>query len=253
MRKIILIAAVLIAAQAAHADFSYISPASSGTEPHLWQVLDVVTGGGIGTSTNFLNTGAGGLRVDDRNAGVIDQIWKDGVVTVTATSLFWGGLPNPGDTLGQQFMYDDDLSGASPSNPSSIIEDPGDTGTFTLDEGQYFIMDDSGDSSHEAWSLESLNTQNKAGEYDRMVTFDVSGMDIYTWTAGSYSSPTTTKIRTSVTGPAYIVCFDPGTADTDFQDMVVLIEGANPVPVPGAILLGILGLSVAGVKLRKFA
>jgi hypothetical protein len=25
------------------------------------------------------------------------------------------------------------------------------------------------------------------------------------------------------------------------------------VPVPGAILLGILGLSVAGVKLRKFA
>lgn len=27
----------------------------------------------------------------------------------------------------------------------------------------------------------------------------------------------------------------------------------NPVPAPGAILLGILGLSVAGVKLRKFA
>jgi len=27
----------------------------------------------------------------------------------------------------------------------------------------------------------------------------------------------------------------------------------NPVPVPGAILLGLLGLSVAGIKLRKFA
>ena len=39
----------------------------------------------------------------------------------------------------------------------------------------------------------------------------------------------------------------------DYQDMLVLIEGANPVPVPGAILLGILGLSVAGVKLRKYA
>jgi hypothetical protein len=31
------------------------------------------------------------------------------------------------------------------------------------------------------------------------------------------------------------------------------IDLANPVPVPGAVLLGILGLSAVGIKLRKFA
>ena len=31
------------------------------------------------------------------------------------------------------------------------------------------------------------------------------------------------------------------------------LTGAQHVPAPGAILLGILGLGVAGVKLRKFA
>ena len=36
-------------------------------------------------------------------------------------------------------------------------------------------------------------------------------------------------------------------------DYIALDLGINVVPVPGAVLLGILGLSVAGVKLRKHA
>jgi len=44
-----------------------------------------------------------------------------------------------------------------------------------------------------------------------------------------------------------------GPSDMDYQDFIVGIESVMPVPVPGAVLLGILGLSAAGIKLRKFA
>ena len=36
----------------------------------------------------------------------------------------------------------------------------------------------------------------------------------------------------------------------EFDNLAV---GVNPIPVPGAVLLGLLGLSVAGIKLRKIA
>jgi hypothetical protein len=41
--------------------------------------------------------------------------------------------------------------------------------------------------------------------------------------------------------------------DRDFTDFVVMAESVMPIPVPGAVLLGILGLSAAGIKLRRFA
>jgi hypothetical protein len=44
-----------------------------------------------------------------------------------------------------------------------------------------------------------------------------------------------------------------GLGDGDYQDFVVLIESVVPVPVPAAVLLGILGLGVVGLKLRKHA
>jgi hypothetical protein len=44
--------------------------------------------------------------------------------------------------------------------------------------------------------------------------------------------------------------FDIG-ADADFTDMVLMVESI--VPVPAAVLLGILGLGVVGLKLRKHA
>ena len=41
--------------------------------------------------------------------------------------------------------------------------------------------------------------------------------------------------------------------DGDYNDLVLMIESVQPVPVPGAVLLGLLGLSAAGIKLRRFA
>lgn len=42
-------------------------------------------------------------------------------------------------------------------------------------------------------------------------------------------------------------------SEPDFTDFVVMIESVEIVPVPAAVLLGILGLGIAGIKLRKFA
>lgn len=84
--------------------------------------------------------------------------------------------------------------------------------------------------------MDSLIIGDGGNRRDRMVTFDVSQVDIYAWNFDD----STTLLRSSVAGPAYIVAFDPGR-DADHQDMLALIEGANPVTVPGAVLLGILG------------
>ena len=121
------------------------------------------------------------------------------------------------------------------------------TGQFTVGSSNPFII--GVDGNEDAWSRQSLNSPNSR---DRMVTFDVSGMDIYAWLSGTLASPTLSSSVSSKTGYAYIVAFDTGN-DTDYQDFIALIEGPAPVPVPGAVLLGMLGLSVAGVKLRKHA
>lgn len=40
-------------------------------------------------------------------------------------------------------------------------------------------------------------------------------------------------------------------SDYDYQDLVVMVESVSPVPVPAAVLLGMLGLGAAGIRLRK--
>jgi len=246
------------------ADFTTIQGAGSGSEPDLYVVLDVVapiSGGWL--STGDLNSNTSGLRVLDRPdaAGdIYDQIWKDGTVDVTVSTLFWGGHAYPSDSANQYFRYDDDLDGSSPTNLDGIggnpdVDAPGDSATLT--GMSTFIIGDGGGNVG-AWSRESLNVATgwENDNNDRMVTFDVAGLDVYAWTDGdgTASDPIQTSlIRSSAEdGSAYIVGFDPGS-DGDYQDMLVLIEGANPVPIPGAVLLGILGLGAVGVKLRKHA
>jgi hypothetical protein len=53
----------------------------------------------------------------------------------------------------------------------------------------------------------------------------------------------------------YALAFEDsfGGGDMDHNDFVGLVESVTPVPVPAAVLLGLLGLSAAGVKLRRFA
>jgi hypothetical protein len=58
----------------------------------------------------------------------------------------------------------------------------------------------------------------------------------------------------------YILAWEDGTqvgaasfAAPDFADFVVMVESVTPVPIPAAVLLGLLGLGAAGLKLRRFA
>jgi len=54
----------------------------------------------------------------------------------------------------------------------------------------------------------------------------------------------------------YVLAFEDlkqSVSDRDYSDFVVLVESIQPIPVPGAVLLGVLGLSAAGIKLRRFA
>ncbi|HUU19404.1 MAG TPA: choice-of-anchor N protein [Sedimentisphaerales bacterium] len=51
----------------------------------------------------------------------------------------------------------------------------------------------------------------------------------------------------------YFLHFDLYTTDSGIDDFAPFSKDLQHTPVPGAVLLGILGLGVAGVKLRKFA
>jgi hypothetical protein len=52
----------------------------------------------------------------------------------------------------------------------------------------------------------------------------------------------------------YVLAFedlDAASSDLDYSDFVAIVESINPVPVPAAIWLGMLGLSAAGCRLRR--
>jgi hypothetical protein len=51
----------------------------------------------------------------------------------------------------------------------------------------------------------------------------------------------------------YFLHFDLYTTGSGIVDFAPFSKDAQHTPVPGAVLLGILGLGVAGIKLRKFA
>ncbi len=76
---------------------------------------------------------------------------------------------------------------------------------------------------------------------------------------GKYSDPDRIQIdpfaEGNWTNNMYALAFEDlwNGGDRDYSDFVVMMESVTPVPVPGAILLGMLGLSAVGVKLRKYA
>jgi len=218
-----------------------IYDSASGSEPDLWEVLDIVAplgGGSSWTSSAYLNAGAGGRRVNDST----DQVWMaDGVVIATVLTEFWGGTDYPYDNANQYFRWDEDLDGSSPHDITGV-DAPGHS--FGFWPVNAFIIGDGG-GTDKAWSREALNTGPLT---DRMVTFNVSGLDIYTWTAGDKTNPTTILRPPDLYSTlAYIVGFDAGY-DGDYQDMVVLIQRAAPIPIPapGAILLAGIGAGLVG-------
>jgi hypothetical protein len=177
--------------------------------------------GGSPTGFDDLLSSADWTRVDDS----IDQLWYDtnGGVSVeaiyTSSSLTFGFLVNP------------DLGGAAPAlDTGNWVTAPaggtlnavGETATFDVDNSLPLVFGVTTGSST-FYSYEGFN-----GGMDRMVTFYNASTD--QWAFG----------------------FEDGT-DSDYQDFVFILDEIKPVPVPGAALLGVLGLAATSWVKRRFA
>ncbi len=61
----------------------------------------------------------------------------------------------------------------------------------------------------------------------------------------------TYKIQQQGMEDAYLIAFEDGTVDFDYNDFVAIVEGVTPIPEPGAALLGLLGCGLAGWAKRR--
>jgi len=172
-------------------------------------------GGSSGGAGDILDTYYDSwTRIDDD----FDQMWLDLNGGVTVTAKYTSNTLTLGYSLNEN-------TGAG--FVSLEVGTPGQTASFNFADGDYFIWGVTGAGTQ--WSNPALN-----GGTDRIVTYRINKL------LGG-STPLV---------PTYVFGFEDGT-DWDYQDLVW--EATNVVPVPGAVLLGILGLSAAGIKLRKFA
>jgi hypothetical protein len=161
-------------------------------------------------------------RIDDG----VDQIWQDldGGITVkaiyTSSSLYLGYSLNEG--TGTPFVA---LAGSSGGN----LDQVGETSSFDISPNSDLFIWGAAGAGSTKWSTPDLNSQ------DRMVTYQITGL-----LGGSTPSI-----------PTYLIAFEDGS-DMDFQDFVVEVTNVAPIPLPAAVLLGMLGLGAASLKLRKF-
>ncbi len=218
MKRAILVAVVCaFMAGPALADLTPINVFAPNSEPRL------ATSGGILDSLYGL---ANLQRMDDD----FDQIWMNlnGGALVQAK---WAAAT-------EQFGYFPGVSGGSFVQLLSIPQ--GTNGTESALSGVYtgstpghetlpFFRPALQGVNYGLWS--SQESDNPSGNKDHMVTWKVANLT-----------------------NTYVIAWEvENLGDWDYQDLVVQISNAAPVPVPGAVLLGMLGLGAAGLRLRKRA
>ena len=120
-----------------------------------------------------------------------------------------------------------------------------DTGVnFAAGNSFGFYLDATVGSGNPAAIYYSDSSLNADGNFDHMYAYQGTNTDTVQLTGLAPGLWTNNE---------YVFAWEDlwGGGDKDFDDFVVMVESI--VPVPGAILLAILGMGVAGVKLRKFA
>ena len=266
---ILSIAALCLSTAPALGDMTNTRPIGTAASlSEVQQVLGPVAGGGIGSSINAVTDQspyaifvpeAGGNASTTYIASISwtgDNDWDNyplefglyeyADIGNTLELFAFNSLPTPGVSVSIKFTsigvesYDTGGTIDSTANPMGAfgfyIESP----TWPSggpDEGKFYSED-------------SLNT----GSEPRMLTYEGKG-ELVTLPDGVGG---TTKA--SDEDHWYVAAeagYHPNGTNVaplaDFSDLVVMFESINPVPVPGAVLLGILGLSAAGIKLRRFA
>jgi len=254
---ILSIAALCLSAVPAMAGMYPTAPTvmgDNGSEDNLQEVLDNITiAGPSGPGVSSVNTST------DAIVDLLDSYWSIGstgqsastmiveysankditsfgvydAVTPSTQVTIFAGSDVPGWIVGQAVL--------AISAFGDVAIDAVDTGVdFAGNNFGFFIQ--LGPNGATFYSDSSLN----AGGLDHMYAYQGKGTD-------------TVQVDPSIAAGVWtqnefaLGWEDQSLGDFDFQDIVVMVESVNPVPVPGAVLLGILGLSAAGIKLRRFA
>lgn len=176
------------------------------------------------------NTGAAMALALPPGVGASDQLWQDGVVTRFSARARFAGYT-------QQFGYYNGHSGAIGTSTFNAIGG-------NVDQGlQNTLLGSNIDFTGQNWrwgrrnfdqtNYNSSLADDNADNRDHLISYYVTG--------------------TGITSPRWLLFWDDQLApgqDGDYNDLVVELV---VVPAPGAALLGVLGLSIAGWVKRRMA
>jgi hypothetical protein len=241
MSCIVVTLVVLAVVSSSQAGFTNVGSPFFGELSHK-QILSGIYGGTFTASgKNFSNGTITATRVEDSplgsSQGVVgpitgtDQVWHDGFVSASAAARYTL-LPcdtfgyYPGESGGSyQKLFDVNGYGFNVKGSSDLIDARGQTWRW----GQGSLLGGSHSSK-----------QADNGGNDFLVTYQISGL------SDSAKETTWMLFWEDIFGGQCIT--------GDFNDVVVEVKATaslNPVPVPGALVLGALGLGLVGWYQRR--